>query len=204
MAVGRLSIGAGLSSGTLTVLVNPASVTVGSGSATVSGNGQVSFSNVTSVAVDGVFNSTYQNYKLFWNLDSSSANFYSSLQYRKASATNATAGSYLFSVFYMDCSGGSGAFTYSSGSTSALITYGTKSGFPSSGSFDINSPMISRYTTLSGVSQTSYGTTTAQQLASLTTAATHTVNDTFDGFILSGGGATFTGTIRIYGYANGA
>jgi hypothetical protein len=186
------------------VPVSPASVSVGSGSATVSGNGQIAFSGVTSIAVDGVFSSTYQNYKLFWNLDSSSANFYPSLQYRKASLPNATASSYLFSIFYMDCIGGSGAFTWSSGSTSALFTYGTKSGFPSSGSFDINSPMISRYTTLSGVSQTSYGTTTGQQLASLTTAATHTVNDTFDGFVVSSGGPTFTGTIRIYGYANGA
>jgi hypothetical protein len=181
-------------------LVVPASVTGG----TVAANGEVTFTSTSSIILDGVFTSAYQNYKLVWNLASSSANFYANLQYRKSGVTNATAGSYLFSIFYMDCAGGSGAFTNSTGATQASITYGTKSGFPSNGSFEINNPMISRYTTLFGVSQTSYGTTASQQLASLTTASTHMVNDTFDGFIISPSvGATFTGTIRIYGYNNG-
>jgi hypothetical protein len=55
MSVGRLSTGAGLSAGALVVPVSPASVSVGSGSATVSGNGQISFSGASSVSINNFF-----------------------------------------------------------------------------------------------------------------------------------------------------
>lgn len=42
--------------------VVPTSVAVGSGSATVNGNGTVSFSGATSISLNEIFNSTYQNY----------------------------------------------------------------------------------------------------------------------------------------------
>ena len=42
----------------------PTSIAVGSGSGSVNGNGQVSFSGSSSVSINDVFSSVYQNYKI--------------------------------------------------------------------------------------------------------------------------------------------
>lgn len=49
------------------VQVSPASVAVGSGSATVTGNGSVEFSGASTVSLNDIFNANYDRYKIIIN-----------------------------------------------------------------------------------------------------------------------------------------
>lgn len=180
MAVGRLSTGAGLSSGLLAVPVTPASVSVGSGSATVSGNGQISFSSVSSVTVNNCFSSTYTNYRIDVNINSSSGGFdplfslqsSASLHYwRKSQNETVTTGSNLSSWNFMRQAAGGAACV-----------------------IDIMSPNLN--TTTFGLSRFAdndlfFGYSSLTRTSSVET-----------GFSITFQGAT--GTLRVYGYANGA
>jgi hypothetical protein len=71
----------------------PSSVTVGSGSGSVNGNGTVSFSGASSIAIDGVFSSVYDNYMMNIKFSGASATDTDILFYlRNATPADITSG----------------------------------------------------------------------------------------------------------------
>ena len=74
MAIGRINATlSGVQPGGLAKVV-PTSVAVGSGSGSVDANGNITFSGASSVSLNGIFSSTYENYRIVMNTTSGSGN----------------------------------------------------------------------------------------------------------------------------------
>ena len=196
MSVGRLSTGAGLSAGALVVPVSPASVSVGSGSATVSGNGQVSYSGASSVSVNGVFTSTYQNYRLLINFYGSVAgNVF--VKFRDGSGDISTG--YYGAGVYVNIGGTVGPTGLRNNGTEMYIqTSWTDSNQRNLAHFDVQrSPVGTQGAMIGNIWDNWNGT-----------VAIHGYhrNDmtNFNGLTVYPASGNLTGTIRVYGYANGA
>ena len=176
------------------VQVVPTSITKGaSGSASVSAGGAVTFSGTEFIAIDGVFTSTYQNYKvLFLGITSTGIEIYSQM---RASGTTNTSVNYGWS-----------RVTYTSSVTGNSIgadnAWGVGAANPSRShpiTLEFFGPQDSSYT--SYLAQNSYynGST----LVGTNSGGNMTVNTSYDGFRFYLGSGTLTGTIRVYGYKNG-
>jgi hypothetical protein len=178
-------------------MVVPTSVAVGSGTSSVATQGTVTFSGATSVALDGVFNSTYDNYRIVLsNFIAAASGNDLRLQGRVAGATQ-TAANYGFGGINIS----STAVSYASGG--AGLTTGGSIGFTETtlGNgvvVDIYCPNKAietgwnyaqkRAATANGY----FGWGAYQNTAQLT------------GFILTAsGGGNISGNISVYGYKAG-
>jgi len=180
------------------VSVIPTSITKGaSGSASVSANGLVTFTGTESILLNGVFNSTYQNYKLILNVSSCSlGGAGTTIRYRYAvgGTVNSTA-NYWFNNYGSSSWGdATPAFLAGASVTSGEIGFTVAS---SHSIFDIINPAVVDYSYMIGSAVGIAPTSTRPNLFFLTTV--------FDGIqFFPGSGGTFTGTACIYGYNNGA
>jgi hypothetical protein len=180
------------------VSVIPTSITKGaSGSASVSANGLVTFTGTESILLNGVFNSTYQNYKLILNVSSCSlGGAGTTIKYRYAvGGTVNSAASYWFNNYGLASWGdATPVFLASAAVTSGEIGYTLSSGHYTA---DIINPAVVDYSYMIGSAVGIAETKTRPNLFFATTV--------FDGIqFFPGSGGTFTGTARIYGYNNGA
>ena len=73
------------------VPIVPTSVAVGSGTGSASATGQVTFSLASSVSLNGVFSSTYQNYMVVMNISARSTTNYIRLRWRVAGVDDTSA-----------------------------------------------------------------------------------------------------------------
>jgi hypothetical protein len=73
------------------VPIVPTSVAVGSGTGSASATGQVTFALASSVSLNGVFSSTYQNYMIVMNIGARSTTNYIRLRWRVGGVDNTTA-----------------------------------------------------------------------------------------------------------------
>jgi hypothetical protein len=170
--------------GGLTQII-PTSVTGG----TLGANGQITFSGSSSVSIDGAFTSSYENYKIVGNFITSTA-AYMQFRFRTGGATRATG--------YRQTEQQSAQF----GATEIRFAYS----YANAGNYTpfeqlVSSPAVASIkSSLSGVMIGQGDSTgfTFNQASFYNTAEAH------DGFLLLPGSGTFTGTIRIYGYNNGA
>jgi hypothetical protein len=80
----QLSNGVGLNA------IIPTSVSVGSGSASISTAGQVSFTGASSVSLNDVFSATYDNYRILLRLTAASADLNVNFRFRVSGADNST------------------------------------------------------------------------------------------------------------------
>jgi hypothetical protein len=171
-------------------LVIPTSATNG----TVGANGSVTIGNaVGSVTVNGVFSAAYDNYKIILNGGASSAQ--TNLIYQNGPANTTT--SYYGALYGANFS--TGAFV------SAAVNNGT--GFTHAGGCDIGtvsfcadvqSPFLAKYTTFTS-SPVIYGAVRGAF------SGDHEQGVSYTSFSLIPNSGTITGgTIRIYGYNNGA
>lgn len=79
----------------------PSSVTVGSGTGTASANGQVTFTNASSVSLNGVFTSSYRNYRIVFNTTAASGTGTITIRLR-AAGSDITAANYLTQTLQAD------------------------------------------------------------------------------------------------------
>ena len=159
----------------------------------------VTFSGVASVSVNDVFTSTYNAYRVIFNLTSVANNDSNVVwRFRKAGSDNAL-------NYYYQWAGSSNAaafFPSASNQTSAIVNimdvssignfYGT--------SLDIFGPQTNTKTVVTG---TMMGLTQASAPMGAGGGFWHDQTDQFDGFsiILNGAGTPqMTGTVRTYGY----
>jgi hypothetical protein len=176
-------------------LVVPTSVSVGSGTGTVSANGLVTFTGASSVAIDGCFTSTYTDYKGVLNISTSTATANHTLAYRTGGVTNNTA-NYFYGATAIVF--GSATVQGSQQASATSIAEGSRadSGAPSFTTYNFGAPQaVSKTNSQAFTTDTSV----TRQVGTLFNATTQ-----FDGFILTPTSGTITGTIRIYGYNNGA
>jgi hypothetical protein len=170
-------------------------IPTGATNGTVGANGAVTIgSAVSSVTVNGAFSSAYDSYKIIVSggaASTSDRNF----NIRLDGSTGSTTG-YYYCLLYGSYSGGGTALA--GGNNVNGVTYvGTADTNGLSADITLVNPFLSKWTTvnasLSGLSIA--GTTTG----------VHQVATSYSGFVLTLNSGTITGgTIRIYGYNNGA
>lgn len=185
MAIGRINASlSGVQPGGLAKIV-PTSIAVGSGTGSVDANGNITFSGATSVSLNGVFSSAYQNYKLIYNL---SAGTYSDVFFRlRNNGVDASGSNYYWSALYMlnTTLANNGGSSSSTSSTFATVS----TGGTSQGSWEINSPFLANATSGNRMN-------TNPSLGEFAFFG-HTLANSYDGLTITG---NLTGTFRVYGY----
>jgi len=180
-------------------LIVPSSVAVGSGTGSVSTSGAVSFSGVSSVSINDCFSSTYDNYKIAFELDSTSGTGGTgiNMRLRVGGADNSSANYWNNRIF------GQASSVTSSGPTSADTSFLSVSEYDNVGMstymYDLFSPFRTATTGLVGIGQFRY--TSFYQHSQLKTGQT-TVTTSYTGFTLLTTSGTMTGRVKVYGYKN--
>lgn len=175
-------------------IVTPTSIANSGGSASVSG-GAVTFTGVTSVSLNGVFSSVYDNYLMDITFEQSTD---VSINLRvRASGTDLSGSVYQWARYYVASSSATVVPTVqTNGSNFELFGAAGKKG---SNSLNIASPFLSDETLFSN----QYSTLTSASV-NYSGIASGAVNNTtsYDGFTVFPGSGTTTGIIRCYGYQN--
>jgi hypothetical protein len=152
----------------------------------------VPFTSATTIAVDNVFTSTYENYRVVVNAFGS-ANVGTNFNFRKAGVANS--GGFYGAGFYTQFSGGAANFNSANGtSTVSIAGFGTGGG---TCVFDVCNPRG-----ITGNSAVLQGQFHYQPSGYNAFFGYNIGHDTFDGFTLTCASGTFTGRIRVYGYRN--
>jgi len=168
-------------------LLAPTSIANSGGTAT-SANGTTSFTGVTSVSLNGVFSSTYENYLLIGDHIGSAGGTSPTMRLRVGGTDNTVAKYQRVSYFF----GTAISNAYSANQTS--WSWGTHGTANSTYALTFIKPNLASTTALIGNSTDGrgYGVSRGSDFTDATA---------FDGFSLIAGTGTITGTIRIYGYA---
>lgn len=180
--------------------VVPTSVQVGSGSATVNANGTVTFSGASSVSLNGVFSSTYTNYRIVLDFTGSSANTSTQLRLRKA-GTDYSGAQYNFGGLGMRSNSTTSSFVGVSATTWSLSWInGPAAGAGSSGgTVDVFNPYGNSYQKIVASMVGGDATSMAGIYVGGNCFSSQAAND---GFTLQVASGTFNGTIQVFGYTN--
>ena len=178
------------------VPIVPDSVTNGS----TTGDGQISFSAVASVSLNGVFSATYDYYVMLIDFDTSSAATAVSFRMRASGTDNSTAGSYIMALNGVQSNNTSGNIT--STATQGTFTYlasGYAAGSASLTFIDAFNAVSTKVHAITTGTDATYTNFTGRS-----GALVHTQAVSYDGVTLVASAANITGTIRVYGYSKGS
>ena len=170
-------------------LIVPSSVTVGSGSGSVSTSGAVTFSGASTVSPNGCFTSAYENYRIVFNgITSTNADLYFRL---RAAASDQSGANYAQNSSLITT-----ALTVSraSGQTSLRLTQNNSGTYEYVLTADIFAPQLSSKTIVKGD-----GT---QFFSNFLFGGSYEANYQADGFTMFPNTGTMTGNLRIYGMKN--
>jgi len=179
------------------VLITPTSIANSGGSSSASG-GQVTFTGVSSISLNGVFTSAYENYLLVGNAISSNVSSYWNYRLR-ASGTDDTSSLYGWNIGYVQST------TVGSLGRSAAANYGALGWMTDeTGALEITiyRPQASARTAISGTSYARRVTATVILPTPIFTGGEFTGTTQFDGITLYPDSGTFTGVVRVYSYQN--
>jgi hypothetical protein len=178
----------------------PSSVAVGSGTGSADSLGTVTFSGASSVSLNDIFSSTYDNYRIFISLTECNQAAYLGLRLRVSGADNSTTNYRYGNTLLNTQSGQTVSVRAGNAENNMSLVRTENSNGTYDASFDVGQPFTSQYTTFKGmgtntaVSGQNYGET--QSINGFFIATT-----SFTGFSLIGP-TTMGGKIRVYGYTN--
>jgi hypothetical protein len=177
----------------------PASVTVGSGSASINSSGLVTFTGATSISLNGVFTSAYKHYRILFHPDSSTVNANIVIRFRSAGVDNALE---YYTAGWLGTSEGATGSTHwaQNNSTAGFLgrSWNATSGYSSS-SLDVSNPQVTGRTFARFQSN---ALDSAGRVASITgIVSQNNASLSFDGmtFLLDAAG-NMTGSLQVYGY----
>lgn len=173
------------------VPIVPTSVTLGSGTSTISSNGQVTFTSASSVSLNGVFSSTYRNYKIVMSENGTAS---ANLAFRlRVGTTDDATGNYSFGCYEIPRSGAN--LTYQgSDQTFAYISSTSANQYRGGRTIELQSPYDSSvWTNYQAFSSDAY------YLGLVITGGMYTVGKLFDGISIVPTG-NISGSIQVYGY----
>ena len=178
-------------------LLVPSSVAVGSGSGSVATQGTVSFSGASSVSVNDVFSTTYNNY-LVQFVGTQSAAVGLTLRLRVSGADNTNSNYNNAGITYL-----SNNSTGTNLGAENATSFNLNTGFTRTGSYNFNffEPFSTQYTSYVLDSVTSDGVATVEARRSMSSGFFEATTS-FTGFTLILASGTMTGTLRVYGYKN--
>jgi len=168
------------------VLVKPSSVVNG----TDNGKGTVTFSAASSVSLNGVFSSTYTNYRIVFNVEHTVGLVVLYLRLR-VSGTDATGANYNYQSLSADNTISGGRSQNQTSTEIALISISVGN----NGSTDIYRPFLANPTSFVGHIISAYNSPYGR-----TYFSEHTPSTSYDGFTIFVSSGTITGNISVYGY----
>lgn len=174
------------------VLLTPTSIAHSGTSASIGANGQVTFTAVTSLSLNGVFSATYDNYIVAYQALAGVGNANLNMRLRVSGSDNSTANSYVYQ--YISADNTTIAAERLTGDVGSVgnITTTTRSGW----TISFYGPFLAQPTAYRSV-----GVLGLSSAYFFDRAGTHNQSTSYDGFtVLSAGGSvTSTGTIAVYG-----
>lgn len=172
------------------VLLTPTSIAHSGTSASIGANGQVTFTAVTSLSLNGVFSATYDNYVISVRFSSTTGIAGLVGRMRASGSDNSTANSYVSQMLNADSTTVSGA-RYTQTETNLTLIGGTPSmGFQLYlyGAY-LAQPTAGRTSTV-----VNYLDATLRDFA-----FTHNQSTSYDGFTFFVASGSFTGKLAVYG-----
>ena len=170
----------------------PTSIANSAGTATLSGN-TVTFTNVSSVSLNGCFTSSYRNYRVIVAFQTTTANGAVNVRLRAAGSDNTTTN---YSSRFASLSGTYTGSASSNASNWPSVGYGYN-GEGAQICFDITNPQAALRTVFA--STASFGVNTNQELYLL--GGQFAATTQFDGFSLIANSTNIlTGIVSVYGY----
>jgi hypothetical protein len=169
----------------------PTSVAVGSGTGTANTLGQVTYSGASSVSLNGVFTSTYRNYKVVGQM-LGSAGLDLFIRLRASGSDNSTANSYTNQISFVTSATVSAEDLTS---TSAKFLPNASSTLINTFSAEFFNPQIAAAT---GITTSAISNQNAGYWVNCGIIHDQTVS--YDGFTFLATGGTITGTLSVYGY----
>lgn len=164
----------------------------------VSGNGQVTFTAAPSVSVNGVFTSTYDNYRIVWNSPTQTQN--SDLYMRmRAAGTDDTTSDYSFMRGWDGGTAAARTVAMVTATSSWIISAGASASQTNDGYLDIWGPALAAAVT--GLSQSAVHQPSPNMYTTTTNLYNSSTNP-FDGFTIYPASGSITGVLRVYGYNN--
>jgi hypothetical protein len=173
------------------VLVKPTSITHSGTSATLGANGQVTFSAVTSLSLNGVFTADFDNYAVVI-AGSPATSEDLVVRLRAAGSDNSTANSYVFQQLDANSTTVTGARTTTT--RARLVTFYTDVAANGATSY-FYGPFLAQPTAYRSVVVSSSGSARIQEYA-----GTHNQSVSYDGLTIFGDNTlAFTGKLAVYG-----
>ncbi len=160
------------------------------------GNGQVSFSASSSVSLNDIFSSTYTNYKILIDTDSTEADTALTMRMRVSGADNSS-NNYRWASGYKDTGAGAIAGQSGSGLTSSFRVMAHSSSGRSFSSLDFFNPFTAEETGYVG----NYFQIASSGFAQFV-GGNMSVTTSYTGFTLITLAGTMTGSVSVYGYRN--
>lgn len=178
--------------------IRPTSVNIATGSGSSNSLGQVTFTGATAVSLNGVFSSTYKNYRVIINAKNNTTSTEDMPFRMRSGGTDNTSGYY--------GTGNDSIYNSINQSTASSygywnISYGVPGRFTPSSSgivMDILSPGLSSTTEILAQGIALNASTGAQY--SRIHSISHNVTGSFDGFTFWTFANNFTGTVQVFGY----
>jgi hypothetical protein len=172
------------------VLLTPTSIAHSGTSASIGANGQVTFTAVTSLSLNGVFSATYDNYLLVVRGTMSVSGTLITWRLR-LSGTDATGNNYSSQELRASSTSVTGErTTNASNGRIGAIHNGLENGIVAS----IYGPYLAQPTAIRGVNVYSASSADMRDLAS-----THSLSTSYDGLTLLTASSDITGTLAVYG-----
>lgn len=175
------------------VLLKPTSIAHSGTSASIGENGQVTFSAVTSLSLNGVFSADFDNYAISLR-GQGSANGLSSTFQLRASGTNATGSDYTRQRLEVDNTTVSGQRSTSQTSMFQPAIFYTSVVNQAGLWFNLYGPFLAQPTAARAVAVHAYAGAYIFE-----TAFTHSLSTSYDGFTFAVTSGNITGALQVYG-----
>jgi hypothetical protein len=172
------------------VLMNPTSIAYSGTSATLGANGQVTFSAVTSLSLNGCFTADFDNYVVSWGLTTFTA--IDNVRARLRSAGSDASGSN-YTRQYLIADSTTVAAARGTSQTSAVVAFfdnTTPTGYVNY----IYGPFLAQPTAFRSVGHSGYSGSYLQDDAN-----THSLSTSYDGITFFAASGNLTGKLQVYG-----
>ena len=172
------------------VVMTPSSIAYSGTSASINADGSVDFSAVTSLSLNGVFTSSYDNYMVTIRLNSS-ASTDTLARLRIGGTDNSTASSYVYQSMNAD-----GTTVNAARSTQTYWAWGRSQAVQRTGqTIYLFGPNLSQPTAMRQVSAND-----ASSARIYDTSGTHNQSTAYDGFTIYPNSGNFTGLVTVFGF----
>jgi hypothetical protein len=173
-------------------IVAPTTIANSGGTANASG-GEITFTTVTSLSLNGIFSATYDNYLIVIDY-TATANGQLKARMRAAGTDNSGANTYIDQVLQANNA------TLTAGRTTANIFddfFMIRTENRQASALNLYAPFLAQFTQYAQLQHFS-----VSEAGIALSAGVHKVASSFDGLTLSPGSGSVTGKLRVYGYDN--